>query len=398
MKGKGNPIVTVLSTAAVAFLIGVSFPAQITPKLQCGIFYWSNSVDANSSFISGSNIFGRFWTPLRNSSTSPGVTSPVQQPNNSTAEIVARTAKPKGAERLPPNIVVSESDLHLRRLWGNFREDTAPGKYLLALTVGFTEKGNVNATVHKFSENFDVVLFHYDGQTTEWDEEFEWSKKALHISARKQSKWWYAKRFLHPSIVAAYDYIFLWDEDLEVSFFDAEEYVKIAKKHGLEISQPGLDITRGKKTYDVTIRRNGSEIHKNTIGGPGNCSDVHQRPCSGFVEVMAPVFSKEAWTCAWLMIQNDLIHGWGLDHNFWRCVQDPEEQIGVVDAQYVAHRGVPTLGRQGNPELGDGGKVRARAWREYSDFRARMINAERAQAREAAAAAAALHSTTPPRT
>jgi hypothetical protein len=60
----------------------------------------------------------------------------------------------------------------------------------LALTVGLTERANVNATVHKFSpDKFDVVLFHYDGQTTEWDREFEWSKKALHISARKQSKW-----------------------------------------------------------------------------------------------------------------------------------------------------------------------------------------------------------------
>jgi hypothetical protein len=68
-------------------------------------------------------------------------------------------------------------------------QDTARGKYLLALTVGFTEKANVNATVHKFSDEFDVVLFHYDGQTTEWDDEFQWSNKALHISARKQSKW-----------------------------------------------------------------------------------------------------------------------------------------------------------------------------------------------------------------
>jgi hypothetical protein len=36
---------------------------------------------------------------------------------------------------------------------------------------------------------------------------------------------WYAKRFLHPDIVAAYDYIFVWDEDLGVDHFDAEEYV-----------------------------------------------------------------------------------------------------------------------------------------------------------------------------
>ena len=34
---------------------------------------------------------------------------------------------------------------------------------------------------------------------------------------------WYAKRFLHPDIVAPYDYIFIWDEDLGVENFDAEE-------------------------------------------------------------------------------------------------------------------------------------------------------------------------------
>ena len=187
------------------------------------------------------------------------------------------------------------------------------------------------------------MLFHYDGRTTEWDDEFPWSKEAIHVSARKQAKWWYAKRFLHPSVVAPYDYLFLWDEDLAADFFDADEYVRLVAKHGLRISQPGLDITRGKKTYDVTTRRNGSEVHRNTVGGPGNCSDVHQRPCSGFVEVMAPVFSRDAWACAWHMIQNDLVHGWGLDLNFWRCVDDPDGRGGraVRRAPRRAHAGAP---------------------------------------------------------
>ncbi|GJM97386.1 hypothetical protein PR202_ga14309 [Eleusine coracana subsp. coracana] len=334
----------------------------------------------------------RFWAAFGNTSSS------ILKQNATSSETVA-PAMPKGAERLPPNIVVSESDLHLRRLWGDPRQknnkkkaciqDTPPRKYLLALTVGYSEKANVNATVEKFSDKFDVVLFHYDGRTTEWDEEFEWSKKALHISARKQAKWWYAKRFLHPSIVAAYDYIFLWDEDLGVDKFDAEEYVKLIRKHGLEISQPGLDGTRGKKSaYAITMRSTsngagGGEVHKTTSSGGArwNCTgdDVHKRPCSGFVEVMAPVFSKKAWPCVWHLAQNDLIHGWGLDWNFWRCVDEPEEQIGVVDAQYVVHRGVPSLGRQGNADLGEGGKVRARAWREFADFKARIIRADRAQ-------------------
>ncbi|CBI22818.3 unnamed protein product, partial [Vitis vinifera] len=73
-----------------------------------------------------------------------------------------------------------------------------------------------------FSEDFTFLLFHYDGRTTEWDE-FEWSKRAIHVSVRRQTKWWYAKRFLHPDIVAPYDYIFIWDEDLGVEHFNAEE-------------------------------------------------------------------------------------------------------------------------------------------------------------------------------
>lgn len=44
------------------------------------------------------------------------------------------------------------------------------------------------AASQQFSENFTILLFHYDGRTTEW-EEFEWSKRAIHVSVRKQTKW-----------------------------------------------------------------------------------------------------------------------------------------------------------------------------------------------------------------
>lgn len=38
---------------------------------------------------------------------------------------------------------------------------------------------------------------------------------------------WFAKRFLHPDIVAEYDYIFLWDEDLGVENFNPDRYTKL---------------------------------------------------------------------------------------------------------------------------------------------------------------------------
>ncbi|KAK1394904.1 hypothetical protein POM88_013960 [Heracleum sosnowskyi] len=117
-----------------------------------------------------------------------------------------------------------------------------------------------------------------------------------------QTKWWFAKRFLHPDIVAAYEYIFIWDEDLGVEHFKAEEYIKLVKKHGLEISQPGLEPNRG-LTWQMTKRRGDREVHKETQEKPGWCPDSHLPPCAGFVEIMAPVFSQEAWRCVWHMIQ-----------------------------------------------------------------------------------------------
>ncbi|KAL6646486.1 hypothetical protein ACP70R_018094 [Stipagrostis hirtigluma subsp. patula] len=368
---KLNQILVVLSAAALGFFVGVSFPAQLAPK----VFPWSFG-DANSTF-GGSDVLLRFWAPLGNCNSSTVEGAPILKPNV-TLEKTVEPAKPKGAQRLPPKIVVQESDLHLRRLWGNPRGDTAPRKYLLVLTVGYNEKDNVNATVHKFSDNFDVMLFHYDGRTTEWDE-FEWSKRAVHVSARKQAKWWYAKRFMHPSIVAPYEYIFLWDQDLGVETFDAEEYIKIVKKYGLGISQPGMDITRGVKTYDINVRRNDTEIHTST--SVGKCNGVHDPPCSAFVEVMAPVFTREAWTCVWHMIQNDLVHAWGIDWNFWRCVDEPQKQIGVVDAQYLAHHVGFTLGDDVNATIeGSRRQVRLRASAEFGIFKGRLHNADKAQA------------------
>lgn len=47
--------------------------------------------------------------------------------------------------------------------------------------------------------------------------------KLRYVHQYMACKRWYAKRFLHPDIVASYDYIFIWDEDLGVEHFDAEE-------------------------------------------------------------------------------------------------------------------------------------------------------------------------------
>ncbi|CAN0924593.1 hypothetical protein LINGRAHAP2_LOCUS34278 [Linum grandiflorum] len=286
---------------------------------------------------------------------------------------------PRGAERLPPGIVAAESDLYLRRLWGMPAEDlTVRQKYLVTFTVGYDQRNNINAAVKKFSENFTILLFHYDGRITEWDE-FEWSKRAIHVSAPKQTKWWYAKRFLHPDIVAAYDYVFMWDEDLGLEHFDAEEYIRLVRKHGLEISQPGLDPERG-TTWAMTKRRGDTEVHKNAEERSGWCKDPLLPPCASFVEIMAPVFSRDAWRCVWHMIQNDLVHGWGLDFVLRKCVEPAHEKIGVVDAQWIVHLGVPSLGNQGKGGFGRAPwqGVRDRCQQEWRMFYQRFSQAQKA--------------------
>lgn len=285
---------------------------------------------------------------------------------------------PPGAERLPPGIIEAESDLYLRRLWGLPSEDLIiKPRYLVTFTVGYSQKDNIDAAVKKFSENFTILLFHYDGRTSEWDE-LDWSQRVIHISARRQTKWWYAKRFLHPDIVARYDYIFIWDEDLGLEHFDAEEYIKMVRKHGLEISQPGLEPNSG-FTWEMTRMKEGSEVHKETEERPGWCNDPHLPPCAAFVEIMAPVFSRAAWRCVWYMIQNDLVHGWGLDFALRRCVETAHEKIGVVDSQWIVHQTVPSLGNQGKAENGKAPweGVRERCRSEWSMFQERMNAAEK---------------------
>ncbi|KAL2484042.1 hypothetical protein Fot_45486 [Forsythia ovata] len=219
---------------------------------------------------------------------------------------------------------------------------------LLALPVGIKQKKNVDLIVQKFlSENFTIILFHYDGNVNGWWN-LEWSKEAIHIVAHNQTKWWFAKRFLHPAVVSIYDYIFLWDEDLGVEHFHPGRYLKIVRSEGLEISQPALDPNSTGIHHRITIRNRMHKFHKRVYDTRGStkCSDDSEGPpCTGFVEGMAPVFSKSAWYCAWHLIQNDLVHGWGMDMKLGYCAQgDRTKKVGVVDSEYIVHKSIQTLG------------------------------------------------------
>ncbi|KAE8664667.1 pentatricopeptide repeat-containing protein [Hibiscus syriacus] len=259
---------------------------------------------------------------------------------NSKSDTCQIQCRPPGSEALPQGIVVKTTNLQMQPLWHDSVNNAIPepSSNLLAIAVGIKQKEIVDQIVKKFpARDFVVMLFHYDGIVDEW-RDFKWSDRAIHVSAVNQTKWWFAKRFLHPDIVAQYNYIFLWDEDLGVDNFDPIQYLSIVRDEGLEISQPALD-------PEFIIRSPHSKGIRECTGS-GRCDGRSTAPpCIGWVEMMAPVFSRAAWRCVWYMIQNDLIHAWGLDVQLGYCAQgDRMKNVGVVDAQYVVHFGLPTLG------------------------------------------------------
>ncbi|ESQ55544.1 hypothetical protein EUTSA_v10025410mg [Eutrema salsugineum] len=259
--------------------------------------------------------------------------------------------KPLGTDALPQGIIAKTSNLETQHLW-NYG-DTKKGNpnrsmSLLAMAVGIKQKELVNKVIQKFPpRDFVVMLFHYDGVVDDW-KQYPWNEQAIHVSVMNQTKWWFAKRFLHPDIVADYEYIFLWDEDLGVAHFSPRKYLSIVKEEGLEISQPALDTTKLEVHHPITARRKNLKVHRRMYKnkGSGRCDDHSTNPpCIGWVEMMAPVFSRAAWRCSWYMIQNDLIHAWGLDMQLGYCAQgDRKKNVGVVDAEYIVHYGLPTLG------------------------------------------------------
>ncbi|KAL7211904.1 hypothetical protein ACSBR2_014710 [Camellia fascicularis] len=255
-------------------------------------------------------------------------------------------------DSLPRGIIQARSDLELKPLWSKrsskSKVNVSSSHNLLAIPVGIKQKSNVDDIVQKFlSENFTIMLFHYDGNVDGW-RDLEWSKKAIHIVAHNQTKWWFAKRFLHPAVVSLYDYIFLWDEDLGVENFHPGRYLKIVKSEGLEISQPALGPNSTEIHHKITARVRTTKFHRRVwdVRGSAKCTeDSEGPPCTGFVEGMAPVFSRSAWHCAWHLIQNDLIHGWGMDMKLGYCAQgDRSKNVGVVDSEYIVHKGIRTLG------------------------------------------------------
>lgn len=309
--------------------------------------------------------------------------------------------------------------------------------HLLALAVGGAQLGAVDALVRRFpADFFAVVLFHYDSlNLSAWDD-LPWAGAAVRVVATRQTKWWFAKRFLTPALVGRYQTLWLWDEDIVPSpEFDPLRLVEIMRQFGLAVAQPAVGEgaaqrrARGRLLATCSSRDSPSPARPppaahpaRRLAGPVSWAATRRQPgetprtrrcgrspCAGFVEgaggaravdhkhsrahsVMVPVFDVSVWPCVWDLIPDDLVHGWGLDEALGAaCVEGhvltlarggggggaplrAADAVAVVDEQWVTHAGLPTLLRGGGRRRGGrlGGGGGARC-----DDSARAVDARR---------------------
>lgn len=215
-------------------------------------------------------------------------------------------------------------------------------KSLLTIPVGIKslQSGMVDKIVRKFDFHaFSVMLFHFD------DADFsvyEWYDKCVHVYAKGQMKWWFIKRFVTPQLALSYEYIFLFDDDLDVQYFDPIKYLNLMLQHELHLSSPAQKPIPGMpKTSVWQLMMQSPEV-----------SGENPVRKTNFVECASPVVSGRAWECIWGTLQNDLSSGWGYDLLWYsECEHLLRHHTGIVDMLPVIHNS--TKSAQGNSGFAD---------------------------------------------
>ena len=203
---------------------------------------------------------------------------------------------------------------------------------LVAIPIGAKTKENglLNKLIDKFGfEDFSYILFAYD--KTDWSKE-EWFDKVVIIHATKSGKWWFPKRFLTPSLLASYDYVFYWDDDMDVESFEPIPFLDWMDEFELDMAQPCI---LGHTVWGA-LRCQWAPEDISIENEMPQAPPTAQTRRTNFIEVMVPVYSTKTYIEEiWPALEWDLTLGWGYDFSF---VQNPNLRIGVNDKYPVVHR------------------------------------------------------------
>ncbi|XP_075520656.1 uncharacterized protein LOC142553966 isoform X3 [Primulina tabacum] len=298
----------------------------VTASLVCGVFFIGSALLGTETFRLSPGFVGNGTLKYTDSENCEVPSTENKTTENTILEKCKAKCRPLGSENLPEGIVSSTSNLETHPLWGPVSDDTkpTPTRSLLAIAVGIKQKHLVNQIVKKVFTSLRFLLMGLGGSPSVFCIQILSLNMNIFFCGMRT---WESKTFIREG---------------------AFRYISIIKEEGLEISQPALDPRKSEVHHHITTRRRDSKVHRRyyKFAGGGKCSNNSTAPpCVGWVEMMAPVISRAAWRCAWYMIQNDLIHAWGLDMKLGYCAQgDRTVKVGVVDKEYIIHFGLPTLG------------------------------------------------------
>lgn len=190
--------------------------------------------------------------------------------------------------------------------------ENKPPKVLFFCCVGKDGIENIRKIFESFKAHpgIDFLFVVWDGSPLQLG-----SATVLH---QKGAKWRHARNHLSAEKVDAYDFIFVWDDDIDVTHFSLSKFLEIMTKNRLDIAQPALS----KDSYfshEIVVVRNNSV---------GRLTD--------FVEVMVPVFTRSAWNKLREMIPTNYCD-WGQPLDYYLMALTQCHRMGIIDATPVKH-------------------------------------------------------------
>ena len=210
-------------------------------------------------------------------------------------------------------------------------------KNLYVSPVGNKGKKYLKKIIKKFGyQDFDYLIFVYDD--TKFNEKIFQNCKFI---CEKGKRWYFMKKYATPEYCKEYDYIFVWPDDIDIDNFSYKNFIDIMERNNLEMAQPALS-HKSHYSHSITLKQ-----------------DKKLGRLTDFVEIMVPVFSREAWSKFYEMMEDYNYCGWGYDDfakSFCRY-----KNMGIVDCETVTH--VSSINYA--PELFD---VKKRLFREHKNY------------------------------
>lgn len=188
-------------------------------------------------------------------------------------------------------------------------------KSLYVSAVGKDGKEFLAKIVKKFgNEDFDYLIFVYDG--TDLSEAIFRPCRIIHEKGKKIQ---FMRKYLTSECCKPYEFIFIWDDDIDIGNFSYKNFIEVMRKNNLEFGQPALS-PDSFYSLKITLRDPRFRVGRYT----------------DFVEVMVMVFRGDAWPKFRRMIMtNDRPSGWGYDllaKAVCRYVN-----MGIVDSETITH-------------------------------------------------------------